>query len=277
MRLTKEEMISRQYKYDKVQEAYEFIRDKIVEDTVQDDCIRYLAEYRQLDYEVLRKTGVFYADTNDELEYLVSYDDEYMFDLGWKSKIVSYENRYVFPVLSGNGKLHAWNGYDYESPAKYMVGLLGIGEKTRLMYNIHNIDMAYREDTIIVNEGIFEPLRLESIGLPMGISLLGKKMSPWHKKFLNRFANIILIPDGDAEGQDAIPQWMEGLTSNIALVRLKQERRDFVYSDDVIVTKTVKDLDDKLRANPEKVEEFLALYDDVRKKLLTSRYVTVDF
>ena len=71
MSLTKEEMISRQYKYDKVQEAYEFIRDKIVEDTVQDDCIRYLAEYRQLDYEVLRKTGVFYADTNDELEYLV--------------------------------------------------------------------------------------------------------------------------------------------------------------------------------------------------------------
>lgn len=273
----KDDVIALQYKYDKIQEAYRFFAGKVLNDKVQDECIRYLAEYRELDYDLLRKTGVFYAENVDELAYLASYEDEYMFDLNFKSKIVSYDNRYVFPVLSGNGNLHAWNGYDFESQAKYLVGLLGVGNKRRLMYNIHNIDMAYEEDTIIVNEGLFETLRLEMIGLPMGVSLLGKKMSPWHKKFLNRFKNIILIPDGDEEGQDAIPQWMEGLTSNIALVRLKPEKRDIRYPDDVIVTKHVKDLDDKLRANPVRVDEFLELYKLIRSRLETESSIVVEF
>lgn len=276
LEVTKEDMISRAFRYEQIQENYDYIKGRLKTDEVQDECIRYLAEYRQLDYETLRSEGVFYAETTDELELIAGYDEDAIYYLGFSNKFMDYRNRYMFPVLSGSGKLHAWNGYDYESKSKYLVGLLGVGDKKRLMYGIHDIQQAYDEDTIIVTEGTFERIRLKEMGLNVGVSMLGKKMSPWHKQFLNRFKNVILIPDGDDEGQMMIDQWAKDLTSNVAIVKIKMVEKDFVYPEETI-RKTAKDLDDKLRADELEQQRFITLYESLKDRLRTSRRVTVEF
>lgn len=255
-------MLAKDFRNDKLQEAYNFIKPKIISDEVQDACIKYLSEYRNLDYKILRDTCVFYAENDSELEFLTSYEEDFMYYLGFRSKNVDYSDRYLFPIHNGKGNLNAWVGYDYESKSKYLVGMVGLGNKKRLLYGIDDLSMSYEEDTIIVVEGIFDRLRLKEIGLNLGVSLLGKKMSKWQKRYINRFKNKILIPDGDDSGQDMIDQWKEGLTGNIAVIKLEVKEKSLTYPEGII-TKVCTDVDDRLREDYDEVKDFNELYKDI--------------
>lgn len=275
-RKTSDEILAINYKYEKIQEAYQKLVEISREDTAQHNCIHFLSEYRQIDEKLLHEAGMVFITDLAERQYLSNYNEDNMYYLGFTNPHVHYDGRFVFPMKNGKGELNAWVGYDYDSPSKYMVGLLGIGDKKHLMYGIDDIAQAYEEDTIIVNEGLFERMRLKEIGLNVGVSLLGKKMSSWHKQFLNRFKNVILIPDGDGEGQDMIEQWVEGLTSNVCVLKLKQRKKNFFYIDEW-VEKSAKDLDDLLRDDHDAVERFKLLYADIKKQLKKTSYLEVSF
>lgn len=252
----------KEYKFEKIQEFYNLLKRNVSRDEVQKECIKYLADFRGLDKELLENEGVFYAENKEELSLLVSYDEDALFYLGFKS--LDYSNRYLFPILNGKGNLCAWVGYDWEAdPSKYLVGLLGIGDKKRLIYGLHDMDEAWNEDTIIVVEGIFDRLRLKSIGLNVGAALLGKKMSDWQKSYINRFRNKILIPDGDSSGQEMIEQWKMGLKGNVAVVKLKEYEKVF-HSVEGTYRKMAKDMDDILRDDEEKVNQFINLYNEIK-------------
>lgn len=276
--LTKDEIEAREYRYEKIQEAYDFIKKKLVDDEVQDECIKYLAEYRQINYEKLRNTGVFFSEDISELEFLASYDEDFMYYLGFRSKNMDYSNRYMFPVLNGKGSLNAWVGYDFEadSKTKYIVGMLGINDKKKLLYGLHDLNQAYIEDTIIVTEGMFERIRLKSIGLNVGVSLLGKKMSKWQKRYINRFKNKILIPDGDSAGQSMIEQWTEGLTGNVAVVRLSTMEKTFIYPEETRI-KLAKDLDDRLRNDDLEISNFKNMYKEIKNRLNDETRIEIRF
>jgi DNA primase len=276
MILTKDEIEAREFRYEKIQEAYDFIKAKLIVDDIQDECIKYLSEYREIDYTKLRETGVFYADDNNELEFITSYEEDFMYYLGYKSKNVDYSNRYLFPILNGNGKLNAWVGYDYESKSKYLVGMLGISDKKKLLYGIHDLAQAFEEDTIIITEGMFERIRLKSIGLNVGASLLGKKMSDWQKRYINRFKNKILIPDGDTAGQEMVEQWREGLTGNVAVIQVTVIEKSFKYPEETKI-KYAKDLDDRLRNDETEIENFKKLYKDIKTRFKEETYIHTKF
>ena len=195
---TPEDIIAIDFKYEKIQENFEFIVSKTTVDESQMELVEYLSDFRDMNLDVLIDSKVFYIQDEKEIGYLTAFDEEAQYYLGFLNKNVDYTNRFVFPVMNGLGELNAWVGYDSDSKSKYMVGLLGVGDKKKLLYGIHDLKMAYEEDTIIANEGMFERLRLKSIGKSNAVSLLGKKMSKWQKQFLNRFTNKILIPDGDS-------------------------------------------------------------------------------
>lgn len=276
MKYMPEEIEGIEYRYEKMQENKDYLYSRLENDEAQLSLLEYLSDFRQLDIKVLKEAGVFYIENRNEIHYLTGYDEDTQYYLGFLNKNVSYEGRFVFPILNGLGELNAWNGYDSDSKSKYLVGLLGVGDKKNLLYGINDIDRAFEEDTIIVNEGLFERLRLKEMDLNVGVSLLGKKMSKWQKKYINRFKNKILIPDGDEEGQDMITQWKEGLTGNICVVKLKEEKRKYWVMDEW-VEKRVKDLDDKLRANPEKQEEFRDMYKLIKERLKTEMYMEINF
>lgn len=276
MKQTTEEIIAVDFKYEKIQEGFELINRRIAGDEGQERLLDYLSDFRQMNKEILRQANVFYVEDKNEINFLTGYDEDTQYYLGFLSKNVSYEGRFVFPMRNGFGELNGWIGYDSDSTSKYMVGLLGVGDKKKLMYGIDDIDLAFEEDTIIVNEGLFERLRLKEIGLNVGVSLLGKKMSKWHKQYLNRFKNVILIPDGDIEGQDMINQWREGLTSNVCVIKLKEEMKKFFVFDEWI-EKKAKDLDDKLRGDIKKQEEFKELYSYIKETLKNEKYMEVSF
>ena len=274
---TPEDIIAIDFKYEKIQENFEFIVSKTTVDESQMELVEYLSDFRDMNLDVLIDSKVFYIQDEKEIGYLTAFDEEAQYYLGFLNKNVDYTNRFVFPVMNGLGELNAWVGYDSDSKSKYMVGLLGVGDKKKLLYGIHDLKMAYEEDTIIANEGMFERLRLKSIGKSNAVSLLGKKMSKWQKQFLNRFTNKILIPDGDTEGQDMIKQWVSDLKGNVCVIRLKEESITLTDDEGNTYKKRIKDIDDKLRYFPERVEEFNLLYEKIKLRLKTEKYFEVNF
>lgn len=274
--MTEEEKVAIQFKYEKIQENDKFIYSRIREDEAQRELLDFLADFRQMSPKILEEAEVFYIENRKEIDYLTGFDEDAQYYLGFMNRNVNYEGRFVFPVRNGKGELNAWIGYDPDSKSKYLVGLLGVGDKKKLLYGIHDLDQAYEEDTIAVFEGSFERNRLKEIGVNIGVSLLGKKMSKWQKQFINRFKNIILIPDADQEGQDMINQWKQDLKGNICLIKLYEEAGKF-YVGDEWIEKRIKDMDDKLRDNPEKVRAFLELYEVIKERFKTENYFEVKF
>lgn len=273
---TEEEIVAADYKYDKMQEAYQRLEEIARKDEGQIRCINFLSEYRQIEEQLLHDAGMVFITDEAERQFLGNYDEDNMYYLGFKNQNISYDGRFMFPIRNGKGELNAWVGYDYDSESKYLVCMLGISDKKHLMYGIDDIQQAYEEDTIIVNEGLFERVRLKEIGLNVGTSLLGKKMSDWHKQFLNRFKNVILIPDGDKEGQDMVEQWQKDLTSNVCVVRLKPRDKKMFYIDEW-VDKSCKDLDDILRDDVAAQERFKELYKNIKEELKTKTFMEVSF
>lgn len=271
-----DEVAEREYRFHKMQEAYEFIDGKLVYDEVQAACVKSLSDYRDMDFTMLRDTGVFYAENKRELEFITSFEEEYQYYLGFSGSALRYENRYVFPIKNGKGNLISWIGYDWESTSKYLVGMLGLGDKKRVLFGMDYMYEAFREDTVIVHEGIFDTLRLREIGLMNGVSLLGKRMSDWQKRYINRFKNKILIPDGDESGQSMIEQWKRGLTGNVAVVKLGMREKDMVYPEGVVKV-LANDTDALLRGEDPEKERFKEMYYNLKKDMLGMREIEVTF
>lgn len=276
-KLTKEEIAALTERYNLIQESYKILVANVKADNSQTECIEFLSDFRKIDADILKEAGVFFNENVDEAYYLCGQDENTLYNLSLSNKTLNYTGRFMLPLLNMKNELVCWIGYDYESDAKYLIGLLGVGDKRHLIYGVNDIERAFEESTIIVTEGFFERLRLKEIGLNVGVSLVGKKMSDWHKMFLNQFDNVILIPDGDAEGQAAIPQWLSGLTSNICVLHLIEREKTFDYGEGELVTKSAKDLDDLLRDEPEKASEFHALYEEIKQKLKTTAYYETSF
>ena len=116
---------------------------------------------------------------------------------------------FIIPSWSTSGKLLFCVNHNKERAsgldAKY-INLYPDGQKEYLsnfrFYGLENSAKALEQGYMVVCEGIFDKIRLESEGLP-AMTTLGSQISKTQLRVLNRFDKIKLVGDNDRAGRQA--------------------------------------------------------------------------
>lgn len=231
----------------------------------------YLAKYRNIDKRILEESYMFYIlDGEDELDEIIP--SLYVRDLlGIQTgEFVKQKLRFVFPIFDSFKTIIGFVGYDYEEEKyKYLISLAKFTDKNKIFFNMQNLSHAYKEDVCIVVEGVFDSLRLNENGYLNNLSLLGKRMSDYHKRVLNRFSLVIIISDNDEEGLKASKAWAESLDTRVAHIYItKKEIEKKIYDTETqkerIIKVKTKDIDDFLSIE-ENRQKFRELYNRILK------------
>lgn len=223
---------------------------------IQKEYVKWLAEYRNIAYETLRKAKVFYIFDDTLFDELIPDElDREIIGVKLRNDRI-YRERFVFPILSSDDRLVHWSGYDSESSTKYLFAKTPLVTKDKVFYNYNNVHHSYKLDVNIVVEGIFHSLRLTELSLKNNLGLLGKRMTDYHSRILNRFGLNILIPDNDEAGEKALKSWKYKLKTKIAVIKLRKEK-------DPLTGKDVTDIDDKLKIDVTRYGEFMELYNKI--------------
>lgn len=207
-----------------------------------------------------------------ELDEIIP-DTQMRYFIDLKRDFIIQRQRFVFPILSSKGIINGLVGYDYESDFKYIMSISSFTARDNLLFNLQNLDKAYRERVLIIIEGVFDSLRLNEVGRLNNISLLGKKMTNYKLNLINRFDLVVLIPDNDEQGIKSSEYWKRGIKTKIATINLAANNYEKIIKEqneegDIITKKIetkIKDIDDYLRLeNQNNREKFNKVY----KKIL---------
>lgn len=237
------------YYYESVKET-PYILENILKSEIQNKYREYMSNYRNISKKVLDEAYMFYILDEAYLQdiiYSMNVREMLGIQVGYT---VRQQERFVFPILNFDNVILGFIGYDYEeTDYKYLISLAKFAEKGRLFFNYQNINEAYRKDVIILEEGVFDSLRLNEIGYKNNLALMGTRMSDFHKTVLNRFKLVIIISDNDESGKRASNEWFNSLDTKVALVTIKKREinRTFKKGDDIEEREIViKDIDDFL-------------------------------
>ncbi|MGM9929245.1 MAG: toprim domain-containing protein [Bacillus sp. (in: firmicutes)] len=211
---------------------------KLVKFLLQDDeqkgFIKELAKQRKMDsIKTYIKRGIFCSLDLDELGYIVEQLGMVPDDLDVpQNEINSFDNGFIIPVWDGYNRLLFYINYSWERDrSKKYINIYPATNREHItkmkMYGMHNMQQALEEDRIVVVEGVFCVLRLESHGIP-ACSLLGTKILPYHKQFLSRFKRVIYVQDEDNAGSAA---W-------------RNFKREIPHAEAFRITGTQKDVDE---------------------------------
>lgn len=261
-------------------EIYGYVFDKshitlqnIKESVIQQQYREYLAGYRDIDEKVLEDAFMFYVMHGEmELDEIIP-DLQMKYSIDLMRDFIIQKERFVFPILSPNRTINGLVGYDYESDFKYILSISNFTSRDNLLFNLNNIKHAYEQDTIIVCEGVFDSLRLNEVGLKNNVALLGRRLTNYKKKIINRFGLVILLPDNDSVGTSALSFWKREINTKLAIVNLSsgvydkniiKQNEDGELITEVVESK-IKDIDDFLREkNNSNKENFLNLYGKIK-------------
>lgn len=260
--------ISKKYYYDEIQEISPKILENISKSSLHGKYRTYLSEFRNIEKRVLDESFMFYTlDGYEEIDEIFDYDYEKGVTGFQTGEYVKNKERFIFPILDQNKVIVGWVGYDYESNYKYLLSFSKFSEKSRLFYNLQNIEKSYEKDVCIVEEGIIDSLRLNEKGYYNNLALLGKRMTEDQIRVLNRFSLVIIIPDNDIVGEQSLKYWLKGLKTKVAVIRLNKTEYNIKKEglEDNESVKTVKDVDDLLRPEVKKEKEFKLLYNKILK------------
>lgn len=260
--------ISKKYYYDEIQEISPKILENISKSSLHGKYRAYLSEFRNIEKRVLDESFMFYTlDGYEEIDEIFDYDYEKGVTGFQTGEYVKNKERFIFPILDQNKVIAGWVGYDYESNYKYLLSFSKFSEKSRLFYNLQNIEKSYEKDVCIVEEGIIDSLRLNEKGYYNNLALLGKRMTEDQIRVLNRFSLVIIIPDNDIVGEQSLKYWLKGLKTKVAVIRLNKTEYNIKKEglEDNESVKTVKDIDDLLRPEVNKEKEFKLLYNKILK------------
>src|SRR5260370_34664768 len=112
--------------------------------------------------------------------------------------------RVVVPIYNDRGELVAYAGRSidatepkYKLPAGF--------KKSAELFNLHRVLGLPQESRgrVIVCEGFFDCMKVHQACLPAVIGLMGSSLSDAQEKFLQKFAQVILLLDGDEAGREA--------------------------------------------------------------------------
>lgn len=243
-----------------------YILDNIKESELQYKYRGYLSNLREIDEEVLKDAYMFYLlDGYDEFDEIIKSD--YIREVTGiqSSGYVRQLERFIFPILDMRNNILGFVGYDYDSDYKYLINNAYYVDRYNMFYNMQNLYSAYDEDVCVVEEGVFDSLRLNEIGLKNNLALLGKRVSDFHRVILNRFKLVIFITDNDEEGLKASKYWGKGLDTKVARIYLNKREivKKKVIDEEIVEYNTcVKDIDDALRGSSGK--DFLELYKKIK-------------
>lgn len=148
-----------------------------------------------------------YGDTYlEEIEYLAEESGSNLKGYGInENNSFFFKDKYIIPIRDSANKIlfYVTHNYTNEKVAKYVntyTDLFNGKEVFFKSYGMHNTQLALKQDRIVVTEGIFDCNALPEYNIP-SIALLGTKIVEYHHIFLNRFNNIIYIPDNDVAGE----------------------------------------------------------------------------
>lgn len=219
------------------------------------EFLEYLVSLRNNDVdndallEAYQNAGIIGSPTPDGEFFL-----EFLNSIGYTVEDLGYDERsikllgdgFIIPSWSiSKGFLFCVNhnkNRQNKNLGKY-VNVYPLGKKEVLsnyrFYGLENTVKALELGYICLCEGIFDKLRLESVGLP-AMTTLGSEISSMQIRILNRFNYIKLIGDNDSAGKKSQQQIMKG-------VPLTQQ----------FIIPYEKDIDDLAKNKPDIFKEFI--------------------
>lgn len=209
-----------------------------------------LSKLRNIPVETLVELGVFYIGNMAEM-MLPQYIDS-LSEFGVISSTNNkpiFNNRWVFPIKTREGKVQNLVGYSPDSDERYIYGTARYYRRRNTLYGLENLDLAYQLGYAVLTEGITDVVRLRSLGIKNSFGNCGTFTSEIGLKLLNRCRyGVIKIPDRDKAGLSAESKWkvLKGIT--------------------LIVPMKYKDCDEMLR-EPENTEYFLESMKEVSEML----------
>lgn len=189
----------------------------LIKDKEQHELLKMLAEKRGLSLKEIVRRGIFAVPDEDELDYLLeqwglTFEDAFDRDIG---DVRLFKEGFIIPILDSRRRVTFFINYNWERDKSRQYFNVFPGNLYDLdvevkMYGAHNLDQGIKEGWIVVVEGIFDAIVLESEGIP-AVALLGSKLLDYTKIFLSRFEQVIYIPDGDFAGNKGWKNMYYGL------------------------------------------------------------------
>lgn len=178
----------------------------LMKDKEQIKTLKILSEYRNIPLKYLVRRGIFCIPDTDELSYLLeewnmTFEEFFGKDI---SSVKLLNEGYIIPVLDSSYRIRFFVNYNWErGKARKYLNVFPDNfiesSKTLKMFGMHNMSQGIKEDWIVLVEGMFDVIRLESEGIPT-VALMGNKLLEYHKIFLKRFNKVVYISDTDFMG-----------------------------------------------------------------------------
>lgn len=177
-------------------------------------------------------------------------------ELGFISKNGNFllEDRYIIPVEDVGGNLVSLIGY-YPDDRKYITVPSPFFSKECMFFNFrHAYDLSMRDfdGFVILVEGIFDCISLQSLGLPV-MATMGATVTSIKGELLKLFRHVLGIPDDDATGRKSLNRYSKTgwkVPDNTTLVKLHggtDFKGDHIKDmDDVVTLFDAQDIRDML-------------------------------
>lgn len=157
---------------------------------------------KQVDYQLLRKSGLFTEDSKGEL-----HD--------------RFRGRVMFPLLDANGHVVGFSGRVLDTTDKSIPKYLNSPEtelfnKRRNLFNFNVARKSARKDgKIYLFEGFMDVISAFSAGVTNGVASMGTSLTSEQVRILSRATNQLdVCYDGDEPGQNAINRALDLIKEN---------------------------------------------------------------
>ena len=141
------------------------------------------------------------------------------FGVGYYAGSGFLHHRVVFPIHDSEGQLVAYAGRSIDgSEPRYLFP--PNFRKSQVVFNLHRAAGEAARWAIVV-EGFFDCLRVHQAGFRNVVALMGASLSEVQEKLLlERFAQLVVMLDGDEAGRRASQQLAARLSGRVSLTRV---------------------------------------------------------
>jgi DNA primase len=200
----------------------------------KDDQVRDFLKDRGLTQSLIKTFQIGYIDPNFPLaKYLnkkgYSYQEIEAVHLATLSDGDYYDvfnSRILFPIKTHDNQVVAYTARSLtDNQTKYINSATSpIYQKANILYNYHNaMERAYKDDSVVVCEGVMDVIAFHKSGHPKSVATLGTALSNQQVQLLKKMnSDIVLGFDGDTAGQQAM--------LNIGTILRENRLNVFVYN-----------------------------------------------
>ena len=160
----------------------------------------------------LKRKGV---STNFIRRYKLTYSDEYLRING-----TNFTQRVCVPIVD-SGILWSVEGRAYKDRTPKV-----LYPKGSRMDTLFDIDNLRKEDTLYVVEGIMDLPPLFEAGFTNITALFGATIAYRQKELLNRFKELVLIPDNDTAGDNIVREALKWCRTKVSIGMLPADKKD---------------------------------------------------